>query len=240
MVNIPSCITQKFIDMKYAVLLHGCGVYDGTEIHEAVCTLLAIAQAGHSYQCIAPDINQHHVINHINGDEMNETRNVLVESARIARGDVKEVSTINSSDFDGLVMPGGFGTAKNFTKWAFKGPDGAIEPAIKKLILDFIDNKKPIAALCMSPTTIAKALEGTVHSAHLTVGSTIEPSPYNIDAISAGMQSIGAVAEMKTVREIAIDSKLKIVSAPCYMMEAGIADVYENTRAAIHALTQFS
>ncbi len=226
--------------MKYAVLLHGNGVFDGTEIHEAVCTLLAIAQAGHSYQCIAPDVSQHHVINHLSGEEMPETRNVLVESARIARGDIKKVSEINVADFNGLVMPGGFGTAKNFTKWAFQGPEGPILPEIKTLILEFISAKKPIAALCMSPTTLAKALEGTLYSAHLTVGTTAAASPYDIAAISNGMKSLGATAEMKTVHQVAVDYNLKIVTAPCYMMEATIVDVYENTKQAIAELIHLS
>jgi enhancing lycopene biosynthesis protein 2 len=226
--------------MKYAVLLHGNGVFDGTEIHEAVCCLLAIALAGHTYQCIAPDVNQHHVLNHTTGDEMPETRNVFVESARIARGDIKKVSEVSATEFDGLVMPGGFGTAKNITKWAFNGPAGEIEPHTKKLILDFARSAKPIAALCMSPTTVAKAFEGTEFAAHLSVGTTSAPSPYDIAAISQGMESIGAVAEMKTVREIAVDEKLKIVTAPCYMMEATIVDVYENTRQAIAELVKLS
>lgn len=225
---------------KYAVFLHGNGVYDGTEIHEAVCTLLAIAQAGHQYQCIAPDVAQHHVINHTTGDEMLETRNVFVESARIARGDIKKVTEVNAADYAGLVMPGGFGTAKNITKWAFNGPSGEIEPHTKNLILAFAKAGKPIAALCMSPTTLAKAFEGTRFKAHLTVGSTAEPSPYEIDAISQGMESIGAVAEMKTVREIAVDEELKIITAPCYMMEANIVEVYENTRQAIAELIRLS
>lgn len=226
--------------MKYAVLLHGCGVYDGTEIHEAVCTLLAIAQAGHEYQCIAPDVAQYHVIDHTTGNEMKESRNVLVESARIARGDVKRVDEINVADYAGLVMPGGFGTAKNITTWAFNGPAGEIEPKTRKLILGFAEARKPIAALCMSPTTLAKAFEGTQFMAHLTVGSTAEPSPYDIGAISEGMESIGAVAEMKTVREIAVDEELKIITAPCYMMEANIVEVYENTRQAIAELIRLS
>jgi enhancing lycopene biosynthesis protein 2 len=226
--------------MKYAVLLHGCGVYDGTEIHEAVCTLLAIAQAGHEYQCIAPDVPQHHVLNHTTGTEMPESRNVFVESARIARGDIKRVNEIDVADYDGLVMPGGFGTAKNITTWAFNGPAGEIEPHTKKLILDFAEARKPIAALCMSPTTLAKAFEGTQFMAHLSVGTTQEPSPYDINAISEGMESLGAVAEMKTVREVAVDETLKIVTAPCYMMEANIVDVYENTRQAIAELIRMS
>lgn len=226
--------------MKYAVLLHGCGVYDGTEIHEAVCSLLAIAQAGHQYQCIAPDVNQHHVVNHTTGEEMDQKRNVLVESARIARGNIKKVSDVRATDFDGLVMPGGFGTAKNITKWAFQGPAGEINSAVKNLIIDFVEAQKPIAALCMSPTTLAKAFEGTTFTAKLSVGSTAEKSPYEIDAISQGMQSIGATTEMKTVREISVDENLKIVCAPCYMMDASIVDVFENTKMAIDKLVAMS
>ena len=104
--------------MKIAVLLHGSGVYDGTEIQEAVLSLLAIEEMGHTYQCIAPDIQQFHVVNHLTGEPMSETRNVLVESARIARGNVIKLSETDVHSFDALVMPGGFGTAKNFTTWA--------------------------------------------------------------------------------------------------------------------------
>jgi enhancing lycopene biosynthesis protein 2 len=202
--------------------------------------LLAIAQAGHQYQCIAPDVLQHHVINHTNGAEMNESRNVFVESARIARGDIKKVSEISADDFDGLVMPGGFGTAKNITKWAFQGPDGPIIPEVKNLILAFAEVRKPIAALCMSPTTLAKAFEGTAFHAKLSVGTTEAPSPYEIEAISQGMSKVGAMPVMKSVEEIAVDSDLKIICAPCYMMEASIVDVYENTRQAIAELIRLS
>lgn len=211
-------------------------MYDGTEIHEAVCTLLALAQAGHTYQCIAPDVDQHHVIDHTSGNEMNEVRNVFIESARIARGDIKKLSDISASDYDALMMPGGFGTAKNFTKWAFKGPDGDILPEVKNLILDFVKAQKPICALCMSPTTVAKALQNSGYKAKLSVGTTEEKSPYEIDAISQGIESTGAVAEMKTVREVAIDTDLKIISAPCYMMEASIIEVYENIKKAVKEL----
>lgn len=219
--------------MNIAVLLHGSGVYDGTEIHEAVLTLLAIEEAGHSYQCIAPNINQHHVINHLNGEEMDETRNVLIESARIARGDVLDLVDVEASDYDALLMPGGFGTAKNFTKWAFEGPDGEINADIKALVLDFVQSSKTIGALCMSPTTVAKALQGTEYHAKLTVGSTQEPSPYDIGAISEGVNATGAQSEMKTVSEVAIDRELKIVTAPCYMMEASITQVRDNIAQAV-------
>jgi enhancing lycopene biosynthesis protein 2 len=110
--------------MKIGVLLSGCGVYDGTEIHEAVLTLLALDRLGVEVQCIAPDMAQHHVINHLTGEEMPETRNVLVEAARIARGNIIALSQADPDSLDGLAMPGGFGAAKNLTKWAFAGPDG--------------------------------------------------------------------------------------------------------------------
>ena len=221
---------------KIGVLLHGNGVFDGSEIHESVFTLLAIAEAGAEAVCFARNVNQHHVLNHTTGEEMPETRNVLVESARIARGNIKDIVDINASELDGLVMPGGFGTAKNITKWAFEGPNGPILESVKKLIVELVAQGKPIAGLCMSPTTIAKALEGTAYHAHLTVGTSNEASPYEIAAISAGMESIGQVAEMASVREIVVDEKLKIVTAPCYMMEANIVEVRDNIKQAVDAL----
>jgi len=225
--------------MNIAVLLHGSGVYDGTEIHEAVFSLLALAEAGHEYQCFAPNIKQHHVINHLDGSEMNEERNVLIESARIARGQIKDLQEIKASDFDALMMPGGFGTAKNITKWAFDGPGGDILPVLKSLILDFVNQSKPIAALCMSPTTVAKALEGSGHHAKLSVGSTVEASPYDIAGISGGMDSIGVQAESRTIQEVSVDEDLKIICAPCYMMEASILEVRNNIKQAVEALGRF-
>lgn len=225
--------------MKIGVLLSGCGVYDGTEIHEAVFTLLAIAQNGAEAVIFAPNVSQHHVINHLTGDEMNETRNVLVESARIARGNCKDIATISQNDFDALVIPGGFGAAKNITKWAFEGPNGEINTLVKQLIINCVNNKKPIAALCMGPTVIAKALENTNNSVHLSVGTTTQKSPYDIAAISNGMEQLGAKVEMKTIQEICIDTKNKIVTAPCYMMEASILEVFNNTKMAINELVKF-
>ncbi len=224
--------------MKVGVLLHGSGVFDGTEIHEAVLSLLALAEAGHEYFCFAPNVDQHHVVNHLDGSEMAETRNVLVESARIARGEIKDLAEVKPSDMDALFMPGGFGTAKNITKWAFSGPEGKILPEVKQLIVGMLQNKKPIVALCMSPTTVAKALEGTSFSARLSVGSSAEASPYDIEAISGGMEAAGAQATAATIEEISIDTELKIISAPCYMMEANILEVRDNIKQAVTALTK--
>lgn len=224
--------------MKIGVIFSGSGVFDGTEIQEGVFTLLSIKKVGAEAICFAPDINQHHVINHITGEEMNETRNVLVESARIARGDIKSLDTFDATQLDALILPGGFGAAKNLTKWAFSGPDGDINKQVQNAILSMVKGGKPVAGLCMGPTVIAKALEGSDITATLTVGSTNAPSPYEIDAISLGMEKAGATAVMKTVEEIAVDSKNKIVTAPCYMMEADILQIRNNTQKAVDALVK--
>ncbi len=220
---------------RVAVLLSGSGVYDGSEIHEAVFTLLALDKAGISYQCFAPDKKQFHVINHTNGNPMEEERNVLVEAARIARGDIQPLTNLKVQEFDGLAIPGGFGAAKNLNQWAISGPDGAIDSEVKSTIQSFVEGKKAVMALCMGPTVVAKALEGTNHQATLTVGSDVESSPYEIEAISAGMESIGASPTMKTIREVAVDESLKIVSAPCYMMDASITEVHDNVSMAVEA-----
>jgi enhancing lycopene biosynthesis protein 2 len=222
--------------MKVAIIFSGSGVYDGTEIQEGVFTLLSLKKAGAEAVCFAPDIDQHHVINHLTGDEMPEKRNVLVESARIARGEIRSMEQFNAAELDALVIPGGFGAAKNLTKWAFSGPDGEINPQVRDAIVAMVQAKKPIAGLCMGPTVIARALKGTGIEATLTVGTTAKASPYEIEAISGGMEKAGAKAVMKTVDEIAVDEENKIVSAPCYMMEADILQVRNNVQKTIDAL----
>ncbi|MCH2225228.1 MAG: isoprenoid biosynthesis glyoxalase ElbB [Crocinitomicaceae bacterium] len=222
--------------MTIGVLLSGCGVYDGAEIQESILTLLAIEEIGAKVQCISLDQDQHHVINHLTGEEMNESRNMLIESARIARGDIKNISDITPKDLDALVIPGGFGSAKNFTKWAFLGPDGEILPEIKLLLVNLVNVGKPIAALCVSPVVMAKALEDSGISVNMTIGSNKEKSPYDIDGFSSGLESTGATTTMKTIREINIDHENKIITAPCYMMNATILEVRKNIRSAIEAL----
>lgn len=219
--------------MKIGVLLSGNGVFDGSEIHEAVFTLLAIDENGAEAVCMAPDIEQHHVLNHMTGEEMNETRNVLIESARIARGNIKNLKDITSDQLDALVIPGGFGAAKNLTKWAFQGPDGDILPDVRRIINEMVHHNKPVCGLCMGPTVIAKALEGSGISPSLTVGTTKSPSPYEIDAISAGMEKTGATAVMKDITEIMVDVENRIVTAPCYMMEASISQIRDNIKMAV-------
>lgn len=222
--------------MKIGVLLSGCGVYDGAEIQEAILTMLSIEEIGATAVCISVDKPQHHVINHLTGEEMNESRNMMVESARIARGDVKNILEVNPADIDALVIPGGFGSAKNFTDWAFNGPDGNILPEVKLLLVNLINIGKPIGAICVSPIVLAKAIEGSTLTAKMTIGTDQEKSPYDIQGFSAGLEKLGTTTEMKSVREILIDTENKIVTAPCHMMEASILDVRKNIRSAVEAL----
>jgi len=221
--------------MKIGVILSGCGVYDGSEIQEAVFALLAISELKAEPVCYAPDVQQHHVVNHLNGEEMQESRNVLVEAARIARGAIQPLSDFSADELDALVLPGGFGAAKNLTKWAFEGPDGDILEDVKKAIVTMSMNNKPVCGVCMGPTVIAKALEGTGIKPQLTVGTTAESSPYDIADVSAGMEKTGATAVMKSIREVLVDEKNKIVTAPCYMMDADIAQIRNNVKDAIEA-----
>src|SRR5690554_3977996 len=134
---------------KIGVVLSGCGVFDGSEVHESVLTLLAIHHAGAQAVCLAPDIAQHHVINHLTGKEMNETRNVLVEAARIARGDVEAVDAVRPEDLDAIIFPGGFGAAKNLCTFAFDGAEARVDPGVQNLLKGMFEARKPIGLICI-------------------------------------------------------------------------------------------
>lgn len=224
--------------MKIGLLLSGCGVYDGAEIQESLFAMLAIEEIGAEVVAIAINENQHHVVNHLTGEEMQESRNMMVEAARIARGNITDIDQISLDAIDALVIPGGFGSAKNFTKWAFEGPAGEIHPAVQKLIQSVAIAKKPLVALCVSPVVIAKALQGTTIHADLTIGTTAETSPYDINGFSQGLESAGASTTMKTIREINVDKENKIITAPCYMMDASLLEVRKNIQQAIQALKE--
>lgn len=204
---------------KIAVVLAGNGVYDGSEIHEATITLLTISRNGAQYQCFAPDIEQAHVINHLTGKEMPETRNVLVEAARIARGNIKPLSAYNAKEFDALVFPGGFGVAKNLCNYAFEGTNCTVNRDVEKAIRSTVIEEKPIGALCISPVLIAKVLVDV----EVTIG--------NEKAASSAIETLGATHITKSHGEIVYDEKYKLVTTPCYMLDATIdqiADGVEN------------
>ena len=222
--------------MKIGVLLSGCGVYDGAEIQEVVLTLLAIEEIGAIAVPISIDKEQHHVVNHISGEEMSESRNMLIESARISRGSIENITNLSPADIDALIIPGGFGNAKNLTDWAFKGPKGTILPEVKLLLVNLMNIGKPIAALCVSPVVLSKAFEDSGIKLNMTIGSSNEKSPYDIASFENGMQQCDVTTSSAGVKEIIIDRENKIVSAPCYMMEANILEVRKNIRSAVEAL----
>jgi len=198
---------------KIAVILSGCGVYDGAEIHEATMALYAIVKHGCTYGIFAPDRNQHHVINHMTGEEMNETRNVLVEAARIARGTIADLKTFDPAAYDGLLLPGGFGAAKNLSSWAFDGPDATVLPEVEEAIKGMVSLNKPVGALCIAPVILAK-LFGDVE---ITIGS----DPGTAEAVEA----VGATHVTATHGEVVVDSKRKLVTTPCYMLDATIVQI---------------
>jgi enhancing lycopene biosynthesis protein 2 len=199
---------------KCAVLLSGCGVYDGSEIHEAVCTLLALDKAGITYQCVAPDIEQHHVINHLTGEEMPEKRRVLVEAARIARGNIKSLSDVDPASFDALILPGGFGAAKNLCDFAFKQADMRVEPSVLAFCRAFAQAKKPVGFICISPTMISQIYGPGVH---LTIG--------NDKATAETLEKMGAVHQNAAVDECVVDKAHKVVTVPAYMLAKSIREV---------------
>lgn len=201
---------------KIAVILSGCGVYDGAEIHEAAMTLLAIARHGAEYQCFAPDIPQYHVVNHTNGEVMNESRNVLVESARIARGNIKPLSELKVSDFDAIVFPGGFGVAKNLCTFAFDGADCKVEPEAARVITETHKAGKPIGALCIAPVLVTKVL------------SDIEVTIGDDEGTAAAIVDMGGKHVNKAIGEIVIDANNKIVTSPCYMLDATIDQIADS------------
>jgi enhancing lycopene biosynthesis protein 2 len=223
---------------KIGVVLSGCGVYDGSEVHEAVLTLLALDQMGAEAVCLAPDRPQYHVVNHLTGQEMPEPRNVLVEAARIARGNIRPLGAVTAAELDGLALPGGFGAAKNLTTWALAGPDGDILPEVAQLVRDMVRLSKPIAAVCIAPAVVAKALQGTEVHPKLTVGTTAAASPYDIAATSAALAAAGAEPVMTDPTGVLVDDANNIISSPCYMMENSIAQVYEGIEKTIGKLLE--
>jgi enhancing lycopene biosynthesis protein 2 len=209
---------------KIAVILSGCGNKDGAEIHESVMTLWAIHKHGAEYQCFAPDVEQHHVLNFITNQEMGEKRNVLVESARIARGDIKDLKDYNAEDYDGLVMPGGLGAAKNLSTFAFDGPHCFVNKEVERAVKETAALKKPIGALCIAPALVAKIL-GDVE---VTIGQ--DPGT------EAAIIKMGAKHQQTTHGEIVVDREKKVVTTPCYMLNARVDQIGEGAENLIKAV----
>ena len=211
---------------KFAVVLSGSGVFDGAEIHEATFTMYSILKNGGTYEIFAPDIEQHHVVNHITGEEMDEKRNVLIESARIARGDIKNLDEFNADDFDAIIFPGGFGVAKNLSDFAFKGPELKVLPIVEKSIKDMVLAQKPIGALCISPVVIAKVLEGV----ELTIG--------NDEGTAEAIKALGANHKITKHGEVVVDEKYKVATTPCYMLDTSIVDIHDGAVNVVQAMIE--
>ncbi len=201
---------------RIGVVLSGCGVYDGSEIYETVITLLAIDRAGTEAVCMAPNIEQMHVINHLVGEPAEgESRNVLVESARIARGNIRDAAEVTVSDFDALILPGGFGAAKNLCDFAVNGPDCNVNADVARLVKETVAAKKPLAAICIAPALLAKVL-GPINSPALTIGTD--------EATAEALNKMGAKHVECPVTEAVVDKENKIVSSPAYMLAGSISE----------------
>jgi enhancing lycopene biosynthesis protein 2 len=198
---------------KIAVILSGCGVYDGAEIHESVITLLRLDQRGALVQCFAPNIAQLHVINHLTGEEMPESRNVLVESARIARGNIKDIREADVEDFDALIVPGGFGAAKNLSNFAVEGAGCTVQPEVLALAEAFAEAGKPVGLICISPALAAKIYGPGVTC---TIGNDADTA--------AAMNKMGATHADCAVTDIVEDKARKLVSTPAYMLAQSISE----------------
>jgi enhancing lycopene biosynthesis protein 2 len=200
---------------KVGVVLSGCGVYDGAEIHEATLTLLFLDRAGAEIICMAPNVDQMHVINHLKGEVTGEKRNVLVESSRIARGAIKDMKDVKAGDLDALIFPGGFGAAKNLCDFAVKGADCTVNPEVEKLIKEMHAAKKPLGFACIAPVIAAKVLGS--FGPRLTIG--------NDKDTAEAIEKMGGKHIDTPVDDAVVCRKNKIVSTPAYMLGPTISKV---------------
>ena len=201
---------------RIGVVLSGCGVNDGSEIHETVITMLELDKAGADMVLMAPNIDQLHVINHYTDQEMNEYRNVLIESARIARGDIRDMAEVSSSDVDALIFPGGFGVAKNLCDYAMAGTDCSVNPDVLRLTQEVHNDKNPIGVICISPAMMAKILGDETE---LTIGFD--------EQTANDINTMGAKHVLCPVEDIVVDMEKKIVSTPAYMEAKSIKEAAE-------------
>ena len=195
-----------------AVVLSGCGYLDGSEIQEAVFTLYFLDLGGAEVQCFAPDKAQMHVVDHLKGEPTTEQRNVLTEAARIARGKIRPLAELDMANFDAVVMPGGFGAAKNLSDFALVGADASVEPDLVKVLQAAYEANKPIGAVCIAPAVLAAALKSFGASATLTIGDDA--------ATAAALEACGSTHHNCTVESAIYDEAHKIASAPAYMFDA--------------------
>jgi enhancing lycopene biosynthesis protein 2 len=216
---------------KVGVILSGCGVYDGAEIHESVITLLALDRQGAEAVICAPNRPQMHVVNHLTGEVVEgATRNVLEESARIARGAIRDLAEVSADELDALILPGGFGAAKNLCDFALRGADCEVDDAVATLVRAVHDQGKPVAAVCIAPALLAKVLGG--EAPELTIGD---------DAGTAGaLESMGAAHIRCPVGDFVVDRERKLVTSPAYMLATSISEAAEGIEGTVKALLEMA
>ena len=220
---------------RVAVVLSGCGVFDGAEIHESVFTLLALNKQGANVQCFAPNVDQFRVMNHLTQQQSDETRNVLVEAARIARGDIKDVADASADDFDAVILPGGYGAALNLSNYGLAGADMEVEATTMSFLKSMAQAKKPLGALCIAPPILAKVLAqlGVEKAPSLTVGAADGPDGGNLSALGANPVEC-------TIADVSVDETNRVVTNPAYMVETNLTQLADGIEKAVVALLRMA
>lgn len=203
---------------KAAIILSGCGVFDGSEITEAVATIFGVCQAGAKPVFFAPNIEQAHTINHLSGEIESENRNVLKESARIARGEISDLKDFDANDVDAAIFVGGFGAAKNLSDFAFKGANASLNADVKRAVLKMFELKKPLGFVCISPASVGAVALGKF-GATLTIGSDLQTAEL--------LEKTGAKHKICDAKNFVKDPDFEVYSTPAYMLAQSPLDVLE-------------
>ncbi|MFQ5781380.1 MAG: isoprenoid biosynthesis glyoxalase ElbB [Nitrospiria bacterium] len=215
---------------RIGVVLSGCGYLDGAEIQESVVTLLAIDRAGAEAVCMAPDIDQMHVIDHRTGKEMPERRNVLAESARIAHGEIQDVKEVDPAGLDALILPGGYGAAKNLCDFAIKGENCHVQPDVANLVRAVSNARKPIGVICIAPALMAKVAQEKGEQIKLTIG--------NDAGTASALRKMGIEHVDTKVEDITVDKEHKVVSTPAYMLGRKVSEIAQGIEKLVQAVIE--
>lgn len=218
--------------LRVGVCLSGCGVFDGAEIHESVLTLLALDRAGAEAVCMAPDVMQMHVIDHRDGRVTGEERNVLAESARIARGEIRDIAEVRAGELDALILPGGFGAAKNLCDFATAGASARVQPDVSRLVREMLAARKPIAAVCIAPALVAAICRDAGIACELTIGTDAETA--------RAIEAMGSHHLACPVDEFRVDEEHRIVSTPAYMLAGRISEAALGIERAVRELLRLA